>query len=104
MDHLKSLRFIDNFMFHVDFIVFKMEKDQDVPLILGYPFLATSGSLLDVKNECLILIVNDEVVVDMNRDAVLTYFHLILFLIIVKPGLLVRSFTLSGPQAVSCPV
>ena len=32
---------VDKFIFPVDFIVLDMEKDPEVPLILGRPFLAT---------------------------------------------------------------
>lgn len=40
-----------------------------MPLILGYPILAMGSSLLDVKNRCLLLRVNnEEIVVDMNQN------------------------------------
>ena len=61
---------VDHVYFRLDFVVLEIEEDKDVPLILGRPFLATSNSLLDVKNRCLILKVNDEeVVVDMNSNS-----------------------------------
>ncbi|XP_017972523.1 PREDICTED: uncharacterized protein LOC108661145 [Theobroma cacao] len=34
----------------VDFIVLKIEDDVEIPFILGRPFLATVGALIDVKN------------------------------------------------------
>ena len=37
-----------------------MEKDQQVPLILGRPFLATVRALIDVHKGNLILRINDE--------------------------------------------
>ncbi|CAA0828832.1 Unknown protein, partial [Striga hermonthica] len=51
---------IDKFIFPVDFVVLEMEEDNDVPLILGRPFLATGDALIDVKNGELTLRVNDE--------------------------------------------
>ena len=32
----------------VDFVVLDIEEDPDVPLILGRPFLATGGALINV--------------------------------------------------------
>lgn len=58
---------VGNIVFHVNFVVLEIDQDKDVPLILGHHFLSTSNSLLDVKNRCLILRVNDdEIVVNMN--------------------------------------
>ena len=37
-----------------------MEEDPDVPLILGRPFLATSGALIDVQSGDLTFRVNGE--------------------------------------------
>ena len=34
----------------VDFIVLDMEEDPDVPFILGRPFLAIGGTLIDVQS------------------------------------------------------
>jgi len=39
---------VDKFIFQVDFIVFDMTEDLDVPLILGRLFLATGKDLMDV--------------------------------------------------------
>ena len=33
-----------------DFVVDEMEEDPQVPIILGRPFLATTGAMIDVKN------------------------------------------------------
>lgn len=38
-----------------DFIVLDMEEDKEVPLLLGRPFLATDGAVIDVKNSLLSL-------------------------------------------------
>ena len=51
---------VDKFIFPADFIVLDMEEDQEIPIILGRPFLATGGALIDVKNGKLTLSVQDE--------------------------------------------
>ncbi|XP_028110220.1 uncharacterized protein LOC114308756 [Camellia sinensis] len=51
---------VDKFIFPVDFVVVDMEKDQQVPLILGRPFLAMGRALIDVQNGELTLRVNKE--------------------------------------------
>lgn len=59
---------VDKFIFPVDFIVLDMEEDQEVPLILGRPFLATGRALIDVQQGQLILRVNDDqVIFDMYK-------------------------------------
>ncbi|XP_062109424.1 uncharacterized protein LOC133820148 [Humulus lupulus] len=40
---------VDKFIFPADFIVLDMEEDEDVPIILGRPFLATGQALIDVQ-------------------------------------------------------
>ncbi|XP_021730599.1 uncharacterized protein LOC110697542 [Chenopodium quinoa] len=40
---------IGGFTIHVDFVVLEIEEDDHIPIILGRPFLATSGALIDVK-------------------------------------------------------
>ena len=39
---------VGKFIFHVDFVVMKIEEDNQVPLLLGRPFLATGATLIDV--------------------------------------------------------
>ena len=39
---------VDELIFPVDFTVLDMEEDEDIPLILGRPFLATGQALIDV--------------------------------------------------------
>ncbi|KAJ9567940.1 hypothetical protein OSB04_003906 [Centaurea solstitialis] len=51
---------VEKFYFPVDFIVLDMEEDVDVPLILGRPFLATGGAIIDVQGGKLTLRVGDE--------------------------------------------
>lgn len=60
---------VDKFIFLVDFIVLDMEEDQEIPLILGRPFLATGRTLIDVQQGKLILRVQEEQVVFNLFDA-----------------------------------
>ncbi|XP_027337191.1 uncharacterized protein LOC113850866 [Abrus precatorius] len=46
---------VDKFIFPVDFVILDMDEDTDVPLILGRPFLATAGAIIDVRDGKLIL-------------------------------------------------
>ena len=46
----------------MDFVVIYIEKDKQVPLLLGRRFLATGAALIDVKKGELTLRVGDEVV------------------------------------------
>ena len=49
-------------IFHVDFVVMKIEEDNQVLLLLGRPFLATGAALIDVQKSELTLRVGNEVV------------------------------------------
>ena len=40
---------VGKFIFPMDFVIMKMEKDTQVPLILGRPFLETGAALIDVQ-------------------------------------------------------
>ena len=40
---------VGKFIFLVDFVVMKMEKDTQIPLLLGRPFLVTAAALIDVQ-------------------------------------------------------
>ena len=53
---------VGKFIFPVDFVVMKMEEDNQVPLLLGRPFLATEASLIDLQKGELTLRVGNEVV------------------------------------------
>ena len=37
-------------------------EDQDIPIILGRPFLATAGAIVDIKNGRIVFQVSDEMV------------------------------------------
>ena len=53
---------VGKFIFLVDFVVMDVEKDTQVPLLLGRPFLATRAALIDVKKGEFTLRVGDEAV------------------------------------------
>ena len=40
---------VERYYIQADFIVVEMEEDWQVPIILGRPFLATAGAVIDVK-------------------------------------------------------
>lgn len=60
---------VDKFIFHVDFIVFDMKVDQEVPLTLGRTFLTLGRSLINVHNGQLTLRINDQEVTFNMFDA-----------------------------------
>jgi hypothetical protein len=45
-----------------DFVVIDIEEDDDVPIILGRPFLATAGALVDVKFGRIVFQVSDKMI------------------------------------------
>ena len=53
---------VDKFIFPADFIVLDMEKDKEIPIILGRPFLATGRAMIDVqRGELKLRVQEDEV-------------------------------------------
>ncbi|XP_048445560.1 uncharacterized protein LOC125479760 [Pyrus x bretschneideri] len=51
---------VDQFIFPADFLVLDMKEDQNIPILLGHPFLATVEALIDVKEGTLKLRVQGE--------------------------------------------
>ncbi|XP_024980884.1 uncharacterized protein LOC112517738 [Cynara cardunculus var. scolymus] len=51
---------VDKFIFPADFIILDFEADKDIPIILGRPFLATGGTLIDVQKEKLTMRLQDQ--------------------------------------------
>ncbi|XP_058733424.1 uncharacterized protein LOC131605042 [Vicia villosa] len=41
---------IDKFLFPIDFVVMDIEEDDDVPLILGCPFMKTARMMIDIED------------------------------------------------------
>ncbi|XP_015966482.1 uncharacterized protein LOC107490223 [Arachis duranensis] len=54
---------VDKFFFPVDFVILDIEEDDNTPIILGRPFLATAMALIDVEKGELMLRVYDEHIV-----------------------------------------
>ncbi|XP_023730363.1 uncharacterized protein LOC111878078 [Lactuca sativa] len=52
---------VDNF-FPINFIVLDMEEDEQVPIIIGRPFLSTAQALVDIRESKITLRVGQEVV------------------------------------------
>ncbi|XP_060967869.1 uncharacterized protein LOC133035734 [Cannabis sativa] len=51
---------VGKFIFHADFLILDMEEDENIPIILGRPFLATGRALIDVQKGELKLRVQKE--------------------------------------------
>ncbi|XP_050919697.1 uncharacterized protein LOC127137269 [Lathyrus oleraceus] len=51
---------IDKFVFPVDFVILEMSEDEEIPLILGRPFLETRRCLIDIEEGTMTLKVYDE--------------------------------------------
>ncbi|KAK5811590.1 hypothetical protein PVK06_026938 [Gossypium arboreum] len=60
---------IDKFIFPVDFIVLDIEEDNNTPLILGRPSLATTKKIIDVGTSELTLRVGDETITLQARNS-----------------------------------
>ncbi|XP_021743195.1 uncharacterized protein LOC110709289 [Chenopodium quinoa] len=59
---------VGKFVIPVDFVVLDMDEDATIPIILGRPFLATSGAMIDVKSSKIPLKIGEEVVeFDLNE-------------------------------------
>lgn len=54
---------VNELVFPTDFVILDMTEDEDMPLLLGRPFLATGRSLIDVEMGELMLRFQDEQVV-----------------------------------------
>ena len=64
---------VGKFIFLVDFMVLKMKEHNQVPLLLGRPFLETGAALIDVKKGELTLRVENEAV-HFQLDKILTQY------------------------------
>ncbi|XP_050915842.1 uncharacterized protein LOC127130933 [Lathyrus oleraceus] len=51
---------IEKFVFPVDFVILEMPKDEEIPLILGRPFLETGRCLINIEEGTMTLKVYDE--------------------------------------------
>lgn len=51
---------VDKFLFPIDFVVMNIEEDNDVPLILGRPFMKTARMMIDIDDNLMKVRVQDE--------------------------------------------
>ncbi|KAA0067086.1 uncharacterized protein E5676_scaffold14G001020 [Cucumis melo var. makuwa] len=51
---------VEKFLFPTDFVILYYKVDQEVPIILGWPFLSTSCAFIDVYQGELTMRFNDE--------------------------------------------
>ncbi|XP_058784577.1 uncharacterized protein LOC131659398 [Vicia villosa] len=51
---------IDKFVFPVDFVILEMPEDEEIPIILGRPFLETGRCLIDIEEGMMTLKVCDK--------------------------------------------
>ncbi|KAJ9546843.1 hypothetical protein OSB04_019386 [Centaurea solstitialis] len=61
---------VDRFVFPVDFVILDMAEDNQVPLILGRPFLNTSNAVIHLSKKQLALGVIDEIVSFLIEKAI----------------------------------
>uniref|UniRef100_A0A1S3ZAU0 Reverse transcriptase domain-containing protein n=2 Tax=Nicotiana TaxID=4085 RepID=A0A1S3ZAU0_TOBAC len=54
---------VGKFVFPVDFVILDCKVDEEIPIILGRPFLATGRSLIDCKTGELKMRLNDEEII-----------------------------------------
>ena len=60
---------VGKFIFQVDFVVIDIEKDKQIPLFLGRPFLATGVALINVKKgELTLRVGTEEVHFNLNKS------------------------------------
>jgi len=57
---------VDKFTFLMDFVMMDMKEDEEVPLILGRPFMKTARIIVDVdKGELQVRIQDEEVTLNL---------------------------------------
>ena len=61
---------VDKFIFLVDFTVLDMEKDREIPIVLGILFLEIGRAMIDVQRGELKLRVQDDEVKFSMFDAI----------------------------------
>ena len=60
---------VGKFIFLVDFVVIDIEEDNQIPYLLGRPFLATGATLIDVKKgELTLRVGTEEVHFNLNKS------------------------------------
>jgi len=74
---IRPVGFVDNIPVKIegiyipaDFMVVDIDEDPQVPILLGRPFLATAGDIIDVQNGRMIFQVSDEIANIMENPTV----------------------------------
>lgn len=60
----------EKFIFPTDFVVLDMEEDEDIPIILGRPFMNTCDTVIEVRQGKLTLRMGEEQVVFKLFDTI----------------------------------
>ncbi|XP_070009350.1 uncharacterized protein [Nicotiana sylvestris] len=63
---------VGKFVFPADFVILDCKVDEEIPIILGRPFLATGRALIDCETGELKMRLNDEEIIFNSDDEVLT--------------------------------
>ncbi|GJV01780.1 reverse transcriptase domain-containing protein [Tanacetum coccineum] len=67
---------INRFIFPADFVVLKMDEDELVSIILGWPFLITTRAVIDVRKGKLSLKVSSKTITfNIGKSMKFTHFH-----------------------------
>ncbi|XP_050222157.1 uncharacterized protein LOC126672251 [Mercurialis annua] len=83
---------MDKFIFSIDFIVLDMKDDEEVPLILGRPFLITSKALINVEGGKLTLRVGQDEAKPILKPL---YYTTFIQEVLISKNLSLRSFYFS---------
>ncbi|XP_070056841.1 uncharacterized protein [Nicotiana tomentosiformis] len=93
---------VGTFIFPADFIILDYEPDQEVPFILGRPFLATGHAIIDVYEGQMTMRVGDNVETDIEELQTID-FSVTDGTIAEEPGLVVVTVTGVGNAATEVP-
>ncbi|XP_058768708.1 uncharacterized protein LOC131642482 [Vicia villosa] len=72
---------IHKFVFPVDFVILEMPEDEEIPIILGRPFLETGRCLIDIEGTMTLKVYDEELKIDVRntmkyKDDVATSQHI----------------------------
>ncbi|GKA91860.1 DNA-directed DNA polymerase, partial [Tanacetum coccineum] len=60
---------VGKFIFPVDFVILEMDEDELVPIILGWPFLATARAVIDVhKGKLSLRVINETITFNIRTE------------------------------------
>ena len=59
---------IEKFVFPIDFVILEMPEDEEIPLILGIPFLETRRCMIDIEEGTMTLkVYGEELKIDVRN-------------------------------------